>query len=364
MKKLLAVILAVLMLGSITAFADSATVFTVSDPTVSVNMGGEDMSIDLAGLTLAAGGLMDGEMPTLALNLLGGGELMFAGAFRYLGDRVLINIEGLSNTYYVTVPENTIPSTVQNIDIESLNIDVEALTNLVLNSVELGTDGDAMTFKVPYTAINEAIEMILPALSEVEIPGVDVAELAQQFAEIKASDSGINLEGSIRQSETGVAVNVKVFLVQGGQASEAPVAMTDVAMDQTETEMSFKMDTYVANEETASLVKALSVNMNVTDVVVIDIDVMDGYGVMHCSYDLSTGLFTLNLVAEGFDFTLTCVVGVVEGDVVVPAAGDPASAIDILEMTEEQSSQAMGELMQAAGGLIEFLTPVLSQLGA
>ena len=362
MKKLLAVLLAVLLLGSATAFADTATVFTLSDPTVAVNMGGEEMNIDLAGLELAIAPIMEGEIPGAALNIYGNGELLLAAAARVLGDRALLDMEGLSNSYYAAIPD--VASMAGSMDLSG--IDVEALTEIVMGSIELDTEGDTTTFKVPYTAVNQVLEAVLPALKQIDIEGVDLdlSEFEDTLAQFKETDSGINVEGSIKESETGVSVAVQTYLVQGGQASETPVTVVTVDIDQSEAGVTFAATLLAADEESGSLLNVATINAELGAAVNVNIALMEGMANISFVYDFATGLVTINANAEGVDVTLTCTVAVGEGEITVVPAGDPSTAINLEELTEEQVEQATTELTQATAYLIGFLYPVFAQFAA
>ena len=78
MKKILAILLAVLLLGSVSAFAEAATVYSVSDPVFSFNAGEDQMNLDLKGLSIAFASVSDAAEPTVAVNILGNGEVLFA----------------------------------------------------------------------------------------------------------------------------------------------------------------------------------------------------------------------------------------------------------------------------------------------
>ena len=84
MKKLIAVILAVLLLGSALACAEAAPALDLKDPVLDVTISGEAVHFDLTGLTLRVGVLgEEEENARLILNLLGGDELLFAAALTY-----------------------------------------------------------------------------------------------------------------------------------------------------------------------------------------------------------------------------------------------------------------------------------------
>lgn len=362
MKKLLAVILAVLLLGSATAFAETATVFTLSDPTVTANIDSEEMNIDLAGLELAIAPIMEGEVPGVAINIYGKGELLLAAAARVLGDRALLDMEGLSNTYYAAIPD--VASMAGSMDLSG--IDMDALTEIVMGSIELETEGDTTTFKLPYTAVNQILEAVLPVLKQVDVEGVDLdlSEVEDMLAQFKETDSGLNVKGTVKETETGASGAVQTYLVQGGQASESPVSACTVDFNQGETGITFAASLFAADEESGSLLNVVTINAEIGAAVNVNIALMEGMANISFSYDFATGLVTINVNAEGIDVTLTCTVSVGEGEITIVPAGDPSTAINLEELTEEQVEQATTELTQATAYLVGFLYPVFAQFSA
>ena len=102
MKKFLALLLALLMLGSCTAFAEGAKVFSISDPVIHVENETGPVDVDLAGLQLCFGPL-PGEQQGLLLNIFGNDELLFRAQFRQDGQQLIFTADGLSHSYSLPV---------------------------------------------------------------------------------------------------------------------------------------------------------------------------------------------------------------------------------------------------------------------
>ncbi len=330
MKKIVAILLAVLLLGSATAFAETATLYTVSDPVLAVDVDGEQINLDLNGLTIACAVLEEGDAPKFALNVLGNGECLFAAAARLEGNVLLLSAEGLSNTYKVEIPD--VASSVQNVqDIDLSGLDTDALMQTITEGVEIDQDGDTMIVTVPYNVLNDVLTQVAPVLQSVEIEGVDMSEVESAVSELVESNSGVTIVAAVKMEDAGMALNADLYPVQDGEQAEQSVLNVSVEMYD---ELNFAVSVPDAG---------VYFNLNVAP---------------------ETGKITLQVNSDDFDATLSFVVGSEEGEIVVADIGDAASAIELTEIVEEDMNTLTNELMQAASGLIGFLYPILAQVGA
>ena len=103
MKKLIAVILAVLLLGSAVACAEAAPAVDLKDPVLDVTAAGETVHLDLSGLTLRFGVLGAEEDPCLVLNVLADDTLLVTAAVRQAGGQMLFAADGFSHSYALPV---------------------------------------------------------------------------------------------------------------------------------------------------------------------------------------------------------------------------------------------------------------------
>ena len=209
MKKLLAILVALLMLATTVAFAEES--FTFADPVLTLNMG-ETQTIDLTGFEIEViSGQVD-DAVALQINFKGDGEKLMTINGSVVGSRFLFAFEGMDRTFYVDGPEQV--ANIQSLDLSGLDIDFEALVNNVLNSIEV--EGDTM--KIPYTAVNDILEAIAPALDGVELPGLDGKKVSDIIAQLKESDSGISLKGTFTQTdESNFSIVAEVIPVQNGE---------------------------------------------------------------------------------------------------------------------------------------------------
>ncbi len=312
MKKMIALLIALLMLAL--PFASAETALTVSDPVVVMNMGGEETRIDLAGLAvIVAAGDVDG-VAALRLEIAGDGNKLYGVSANVLSDRVLVTGDGMSSVYFIQVPADVSGMT----RLEIPEIDLEPIMEALINSVEI--DGD--TIRVPYTAVNDLLAALAPSIESVEVPGVDVSQFTDIVNQLKESNSGINLEGSYTESDAGMNVSAKGFMVQNGEAS--PEALFDAKVEIGEG-VNFTFDAQGAS--------------------------------MHAG--LNGDKFNIGGSADGSSFDLSGTVAFGESDMQLTAL-DGGNAIDVQNLTAEQLEKAQGELMSNAYGLIGYFLTKLA----
>lgn len=321
MKKVLAILIAVMLL--LTAAASAESVFSFADPVLTLNTG-ETQTIDLTGLEVViASEEMNGGM-AIQVDVNGDGNKLLGISANVVGEKVVFAIDGVSNVYSAEIPVGAV-SGVASLDLSALNIDVEALMTTVMSSIEM----DGNTIKIPYTAVNEILEALAPALEGMEIPGVDMSQLADTVAQLKQSNSGISLEVTYAEAEGGMSFSAAAIPVQDGTAG-------DVALN-----ISFEMgDSGMNARIEAPGQGAFYFNMQPVDDVKVKVN--------------------LGGEAQGMGFDLSGIASSTEADVEF-AALDAGNAIDVQSMTEEQTEAFSSELMGAAMGLIGY---VYGALGA
>ena len=317
MKKLLAIVVALMMLVAVTASAE--TVIKIADPVMVVNLE-EAQTIDLTGLVISiAGGLVD-EIPAARVEILNGDQLLL-GFDANIADKVLLTIDGVSGVYSVAIPEQA--ASVASLDLSGLDIDLDALMSSVMDAVEI----DGNTIRIPYTAVNEILEAIAPAVEKLEVPGADLSGFADAIADMKANNSGITLEGTYEETDDGFSLAASLIPVQNGEAAD----------------------------EAAKL----SVNMDGDSITAkVEVPGQATFAFTMVPTDDDMLLVTINVEAEGQNVELKFKLSSTEADVTLKAL-DGSNAIDLQNMTDEQQQQFMGELYQAAGGLLGFAMSVL-----
>lgn len=384
MKKWIAVILAVLLLGPTFAFAEAVPVLDLNDPVVDVTTDGESVHLELGGLTLRFGAVGEEGSEALVLNILGDGEVLFAAAARPEDGRVLLTADGLSHSYAAPLPGGQLVESADDADDED-GAPLAALLEGVMSAAEIEPAADGLHFRLPYTAVNQLLRELLPTLEQ--IPNAD--ELIAALDEAEARGDGFELSGVI-----GLGVDTPITLavtpVEGGVAADEPVALAVLSVNTFEdgTDFSLSVTSPALGTDPLFLLQGslrgdedegLTVHVDLfvssasadTPLVTLDLRTgddfaftLDAAGLLHveAAYDKAAGTALLNVEAEGFAATLSAAVA--EGEAELRLCRFPNQIIEIEgELTEEQSSELSDELQQALTPVIEFLAPMLADAG-
>lgn len=325
MKKMVAILVALMLLAL--PFASAESVFYFADPTLKMNAGGENMSFDLTGMELCVAANQVGENVVAKLFVTGGGETLFAIDLNVAGYTVLLTATGLSSVLSFTVPEEALQSVMSASSGAGIQIPdevMEKVTNIITQSIQM--DEQNGTIRIPYTAVNDVLTEILPYVDLSSIPNANADEIIAKIEELKQANSGVDLVGSFSSEDNGnFALEFSAYPVQDGTAAE----------------------TAVINVSTASA------DGNFT--LLVDVG---GQGSLNIS--LIDGLLTVALNAPGTQFELTGKPGSRDADVELVQL-DGSNAIDITQLSEEDTTKLGQELMMGASGLINYL---YSALGA
>lgn len=383
MKKLIAVILAVLLLGSAVAYAEAAPVLDLKDPVLEVAFDGETGRIDLAGLTLRFGVLGEGDEACLILNILGGDELLLRAAARMDGGRVLLAADGLSHTYATALPAAEFMGS-SGKEEES---PVAGLMETLMSQAEIGTEGEATTFRLPYTAVNDLLRELLPMLDKVP----NAEELIAEFGEMEAQGQGFELNGSVTMSG-GFHLKLDVTPVGNGEAAPEPARRLLVDLEQLEDGADFFLTLLAPSEGEDPVFReegrfrtdeeqGLSVHVDVfadaaavsagAPSAVLDLAAGEDFslklelpGTFRFAAGFARADDTLALEAETADFRARLTMTAVSGEEELEACAFPADVIELGgELSEEQQEELSGELMTALSPVLSFLMPALSESG-
>lgn len=411
MKKLLAILLALLMLGSVTAFAEGNECFSLRDIHLVLD-GEEAIDLDLAGLELRFGALgEDG----LALNVFGGEELLFrAQAEELEDDTLLLSADGLSHSYLLPL------SMLGDIDAEEdedeaveIELDWKPLLEAVLSKLEVTPQGAGIHFVLPYEASQELLDELASQLSTVEVVQID--GLDELVAQLHESQSGIALEGNFKPGFRGFSGDLSVFVVEGGVQPEVASLALDGSLSRgkDKTEYVFNLSLYDEESDalapvgnlTGSSVKSGDETVgscvfslygeelfSLDTVSVKQEEQLDyqatlhmlGYGepVEFGSLVLHTGgifHFALSFSGQGLDLSydpetqelaadfafgetsgsLTMLAGKVEGEVEL-CGSDAENALRIPDLSDEDKAALEEELGAALEPVLNYLAPVLA----
>ena len=99
MKKLFAILLAVMMFMTVEASAETASTFTIFDPMLIFDNGGDAMAIDLTGMKLEFAAT-EGTPTYLRLTIQGNGEGLFDVTAQVEDGHALLDIDGVSQPLY------------------------------------------------------------------------------------------------------------------------------------------------------------------------------------------------------------------------------------------------------------------------
>lgn len=323
MKKLIALLIAMMMLTISVASAES--VLSISDLKMSTTTDGEETTIDLTGLELCIAGdeLEDGVIG-LKIYVNGNGETLYTVDVNIVGDTLLMTATGLSSVLTMAIPEE-LPT--EELDLsdgfELPDEAVEKITNILMESMEV--DEENGTVRIPYTAVNDILGEALPYLDPAKMVGVDLEQFKAQLDEMKANDSGFDLVGSFAsEDESGFAADFSVYTVDGGVvADEAAFGMTLAASD---------------------------------NGFALAVDAGEAGGLL---VTYAEGQVAFALEAGDNSFALAAKIAEVEADVALTKL-DPANAIDIENLSDEDSEALGTELTNGLGDLMNYVFSILA----
>ena len=270
----------------------------------------------------------EGEPAYLRITAQGNGESLLDMTAQIVNGNAWIAIAGVRCALYAELPEIKAagPETVTEAGLSG--VDLSGVMDIIMSKAELTANEDgSMTFKVPYTAMNEILEAIAPVLESVSIPGVDLTEVTSTFAQLKESNSGVDAEGRFAQDDDSIALNLVLTAVQDGEPTDAKLVIDSSGTD---------------------------------DGVSLDIDAA-GQALVHIDAGPDNGYVALNLsvAAEGKSMSLKVKLSASEEEEADFADIDTESAVSVQELGE-QNEELTNELSGALGNLISFVFTALA----
>lgn len=237
MKKIAAVILALMLLTASAALAAPASVITITNPVATVTAGGQTETRPIEGLAvqLAAGAYE--QIPTFQLDITGDDEKLAGAVAQIVGKHLVIQVDGTSTAVYGDMGDTydpslnasvaqVLPMLYQLFDLpvpqfEGLEIPLVDLTQLVANYMS----GEGR-FSLSADQVYDLLESML-ALAEGN------AQLSSQIAMIKMylpmlrqSGMGIEIEGTVSCDGTVSNLSADIFVVQNSKRADGSITVT------------------------------------------------------------------------------------------------------------------------------------------
>ena len=175
-----------ILIAAILGAASSAGTLTISDPSASLSVDGEERSIDLSGFEARFGRLPDGGF---GVNFFGDGNLLLAAEALVDEEGVLLNVDGMSHSCRIDF--NSLARMMTGVDPSAL--DVKALAEILKRGTEIRSTPNSVRVRIPYTTVNELLEELCPFLSQT-LDSYDYDALTQALERFRAEDAGYTLE--------------------------------------------------------------------------------------------------------------------------------------------------------------------------
>ena len=222
MKKLLALLLAALLLGAPLASAEPALV--ISSPVLRVSEGGEETVLDLSGLRLALAPVWTEDSLGLAVNAYDRDRLLLAAELQFRHEDILLAMDGLSRTYCVSYSELFRELTGQ----ELPTLDLRGIWMLLQRELEISREEGEIRVSLSHTATNELLGLLLPTIRKVDYDSCEL--LSDYLDQLQANDSGYALQGVFRQDESGWSGQLAIYYVAMGKPKDIPFLAVDYSL--------------------------------------------------------------------------------------------------------------------------------------
>lgn len=215
MKKLLALVLALMLLMASAAFAETANTITFSNANLLVTAENGSQTVDLSDLTATlAMGNPEG-VPTIQLDVAGGGDALLCAVIQFIDGNMVLNLDGMSRPLAASMQNAQAQEGMEQIfaNLDSVNgvklpafegvtipkVPLNAVLDILpMLGVEPQTDGSATTFEIPAQLVTGLLQMILaqiPAEMKAQLGGLDQLLASTQFAVVgRLNDDGETAE--------------------------------------------------------------------------------------------------------------------------------------------------------------------------
>ena len=265
MKKLLAIVLALMLVTASAAFAETATVFTFSNPVITATQGDQTNTADLTGtnLTIAMGmageepavtedgEIVDNRVPTVQLDIVKDGENLLSGEIQVINERLVMNLQGMSRpvaadmsvaggiagqgykTMFEGLPEmaKTKLPAFQGVTIPKLDL-MSVASFLPMLGVQAETTENSASFEIPAEMVNMLLSMLIDQVPEQALQLFGGADALNQML----SSGGFALKGNITDDAETAALELGIHPVaEGATAEEAFLTITFASEENSDT---------------------------------------------------------------------------------------------------------------------------------
>ncbi|MBR0368874.1 MAG: hypothetical protein IJH86_10845 [Clostridia bacterium] len=261
MKKIIALLLSLVLLLSVAAFAegepDPALVCCLSNIVIETTTNGETTAVNLEGLeTYLSVDTSDGL--ALVAQAFNGDDSLLLAVAKVVGSQMHFGIEGLDKTYVTDIPnlqgldtagmgDSLRPMLPALLSLELPMIDVGSLPKLdlvpIVSMVGAQTEGDITTFSVPSQLIDSLLDQILEAVKgmDISVPGMEQA--VAMLEQVRASGMSIALSGQVVNTADAQTTTLDIYPVTGGQTAEAALLTLTLTSAQDDLTLAVDMNT-------------------------------------------------------------------------------------------------------------------------
>ena len=310
MKKIMAILLAVLMLLGASAFAEgTAAVMTVDN--INLSVPGQSIALD----DLAASVALDsiGGAASIVGLVEGGGEKLVTAVAQIADGNFAFTVDGLDHAYGAALPAQVaeqagqlgalLPQILPSLD----NLSLPAIPGITIPKLDLtGTLSSFSTgngtFAIPHEMIDALLDQLLQLAQSgsLNVPNIDQAVALLQ--QVKASGMSLAIQGTIVDDAAAQVVSADIYLVSGDNMSDAPLA--NLSLDTRENSLLFTLSvdtgagmsavanaTLSSNPDTAEL----NFDLNLAGIVTLGLGVFPEEGLQKIALDLSASGQQANL---------------------------------------------------------------------
>ncbi|MBO4299448.1 MAG: hypothetical protein J5998_11685 [Clostridia bacterium] len=210
MKKLLALVLALMLLMVSAAFAEEANIVEISNFTLTMEAGEEKYEADLSGLNARIAAGFSGELPTVQMDVDHDGEALMGAVMQFIDGSVLLGIDGVSRPF---AAETT------------------SMTSMMPAGGYAGGDVQESMVEL-FQNLDQLSNVKLPAFSGVTIPKIDLLSALSSFgvSPVTGADGVQSAQFSLSASQMKYIINIALKSLPAETLSQVQ-AMTGGELD-------------------------------------------------------------------------------------------------------------------------------------